>query len=156
MTTPTAAQVHDALAVKILTGCTDLKNVYGDGSVDDRVKPWPEAIVQMPAALIHRGDTAREAGLSRELYTRQWEADFYLPAVKSAASAIRLINRLDTQLLDEFATGVSLGGLVSVVRYLGSGRPVYREEGEDEATTQYVIWQARFETQERRGRTYTT
>lgn len=156
MTEVTAAQVHDALAAKILAGCTDLKVVYGDGTTNEAVKPWPGSIVTMPAALVRRAETSREAGLSREMYKRQWEVEFRLPAVRHAAAAARLINRLDDQILVEFRRGVSLGGLVSIVRYLGSDRPVYREEGEDEARIQYVMWLTRFETEERRGTTYTT
>ncbi len=149
----TAAAVHDALAAKI-ANLSSLKVAYGDGRTGT-VSTWPAKVVSMPAVLVRRGPTSRAPHISRQLYVRQFDADFYLPLPRSGAFAIQAINDLDDQLLEEFVSGWTLDGVVDVCRYLGSDPPRYVEEGEDEATIQYVVWTAHFSTEERVGVNYT-
>lgn len=148
-----AAAIHDALAAKLVS-ISGVAVAYADGtSGTANVKPWTSTIVTMPAVVVRRGTTTRTAGTMREVYAREWEADFYLPFIDSG-SPNKWINSIDDKLLAEMRSDISLGGRVSFIRYMGSNPPVLREEGEGPGVIQYVVWTARFETEERVGATY--
>lgn len=148
------AAIHDALAAK-LAALSGVRIAYADGSTNTaNVKPWTTTVVSMPAVVVKRGNTSRTMNTGRELYVREWEADFYL-SLTDTKSVNQWINALDDRLLVEMRSDVNLGGRVSIIRYLGSNPPLLREEGEAPGIIQYVVWTARFETEERAGVTYT-
>lgn len=142
------AAIHDAITAK-LAALASVKVAYGDGSVDPTVKPWPQQITDMPAVLVKPGSDERTLGLSRELFVTEWIAEFYLPVAADPGLAIQRVNQLRDQCRVAFRTGLSLAGLVSVIRYVRSEAPRYVEEGEDDAATAYLIWTAVFVTEER-------
>lgn len=145
----TLAAIHDAIAAK-LGALSGIELTYGDGSVDPNVLPSPQSVQTMPAVLVRIGSDQRTMGLSRELFRTQWEADFYVPLASDVeGTAIRYINQLRDEMRIEMRQGISLGGLVTVCRYLGSNAPVKRDEGQDEAVISYLIWTVRLETEER-------
>lgn len=145
----TLAAIHDAIAAK-LAALASVKVAYGDGSTGDpTVQPWPHSIVTMPAVIVKPGADERTMGISPEWFTTEWEAEFHLPIAGDPGLAMQRVNQLRDQCRVAFRVGVSLGGLVTYVKYLRSDGPQYVEEGEDDAVIPKLVWTLVLQTWQR-------
>lgn len=138
------AAIRNAVAAKVAS-LAHARHTYSVGATGS-VSGWPvETLDDGPHALVARGPSSRSAGTGNQWLDRGVDVEFRFSAV-DVAEAQRLIDALEDEIVVEFSSGITLGGLVAECVYLGSERPT-RITDEDER--EWIVWLTHFRARER-------
>lgn len=130
------AQVRDRVARKVMN-LPSAVHVYANGSTDPEVAPYPaETVDNAPHALVGRGATSIDGGTGNQRMAANVDVTWRFPAT-DRAEAERAMDRLEDEMITEFADGITLDGLAIDCHYGGSDRPA---ESTDEGERAWITW----------------
>lgn len=135
---PRLAGVRDAIAVKV-ANCPSAVHVYGNGTNPDVAPYPPETIDLQPHGLVGRGPTKASGGTGNQRLAVVtyvlWRA-----ALIDRAAAEQFLDAIEDELIAEFASGITLGGLVIDCGYDGADEPF---EYTDESGREWLAMRTR-------------
>lgn len=130
------AQVRDRVTLKVMN-LPSAVHVYGNGSTDDRIAPYPaETVDQDVHALVGRGATSLSGGTGNQRMVASVDVLWRFPK-NDAAEAERAMDRIEEEMIAEFASGIFLGGTAIQSWYAGSDRPFPYT---DESDRVWIAW----------------
>lgn len=141
-----AAAIRDAVAAKI-AALPSGRNVYSAAATSTpNVLPWPQDLLdEGPHALVGRGASGRRGGTGNQYVDRGVDVEWRLSALDYGAVQL-LVDTLEDEILAEFSSGITLGGIVVDCVYAGSDAPA---DILDEDSRPWLRWVTHFTARER-------
>lgn len=130
-------------------------HVYSNDVGVDRgkVAPWPvEFVDDGPHALVGRGASTRSGGTGNQRLMRNVDVEWRFSQL-DPASAERLIDQIEEEIIEAFSSDLTLGGRVIECVYAGSDAPFDFDDNPNPVVVGHVwvVWRTHFTVRERRS-----